>query len=134
MFSILKQLRQSWTDWCGDREMEQSIRSHLSANGYFGGTAKFQSVRLAAVQRPGWLQVYRFEVTARVAEPDEADVDHDRPASTGQASYHHLFGLVREDARSSDTSIRVFRSGDERRELFTRWSEGLIVARNGRSI
>ena len=61
MFELLGNLRKRWNDWCGDREMELAIRKHLTKNGFFGGTAKLQNVRLVAVQRPGWLQVFRFE-------------------------------------------------------------------------
>ena len=70
MIELLKNLRQRWNDWCGDRDMELAIRKHLSENGFFGGTAKLQNVRLVAVQRPGWLQVFRFEATARLRVDD----------------------------------------------------------------
>ena len=67
MLAYLKHLRQKWNDWCGDHDMELTIRKHLTANGFFGGTAKLRNVRLVAVKRPGWLQIYRFEATARVS-------------------------------------------------------------------
>ncbi len=63
MFEVLRNLRERWNDWCGDREMELAIRKHLNENGFFGGTATLRNVRLVAVQRPGWLQVFRFEAT-----------------------------------------------------------------------
>lgn len=124
----LKHLRQRWNDWCGDREMELAIRQHLSRNGYFGGTAKFRSVRLVAVQRPGWLQVYRFEATARiVAEADEHQPD---PPPV----YHELFGLVRDDIRHKISDVRVFQREEDRRCLFARWSDGLICLRGGHGL
>jgi hypothetical protein len=135
MFALLRDLRQRWANWAGDHEMENAIRRHLSDNGYFGGTAKLRAVRLAAVQRPGWLQVFRFEVTARVADHGVSDSraagDH---AEDFPATYHDLFGLVREDHRHNRTEIRVFRSSDQRAELFGRWSDGLLQLRGGRSI
>ena len=118
--------------------MENAIRRHLSDNGYFGGTAKLRAVRLAAVQRPGWLQVFRFEVTARVAGDGETESapdamqNEDAPEST--ATYHDLFGLVKEDHRHNQTEIRVFRSSDQRAELFGRWSDGLLQLRGGRAL
>lgn len=138
MFAFLRDLRQRWSNWSGDHEMENEIRRHLSDNGYFGGSAKFRAVRLAAVQRPGWLQVFRFDVTARVANISDADVDsadgvnEDSPESP--ATYHDLFGLVREDHRHNQTEIRVFRSSDQRAELFGRWSDGLLQLRSGRAL
>lgn len=124
----LQRLRQRWDDWCGDHEMEVAIRRHLTENGYFGGTAKFRGVRLVAVQRPGWLQVYRFEVTARVAELVEDDRPDPPPV------YHDLYGLVRDDIRHKINSVRVFNSEAERRALFTRWSDGLICLRGAHGL
>lgn len=121
MIGWLKHLRQRWNDWCGDRDMEITIRRHLTENGFYGGTAKLRNVRLVAVQRPGWLQVFRFEVTARV-RPAQGDVDS--PGS--QPQYRELFGLVRDDIRDNTNSVRVFEDAQQRRELFARWSEDLI--------
>lgn len=107
--------------------MEVAIKKHLSANGYYGGSAKLQNVRLVAVQRPGWLQVYRFEARARV---QVEEIEGPEP----EATYENLFGLVREDARKSQTSIRVFARSDQRRELFLRWSEDLIQLRGAQGL
>lgn len=128
IFANLRKLRGRWDDWCGDRDMEISIRKHLTENGYFGGSAKFRRVRLVAVQRPGWQQVFRFEVTARVAQSDVENVP-DRPAE-----YHELFGLVRDDIRHGTSVVRVFSSEDERRSLFARWSEGMIRLRGAHGL
>ncbi len=146
MFAFLRHLRERWSNWCGDAEMEKAIRQHLSDQGYYGGSAKLRNVRLAAVQRPGWIQIYRFEVTARVAAaartddgqsdspthpPAPAVAGDDHPAP---AVYHELFGLVREDHRYNQTSVRVFASAGQRLELFERWSDGLIQLRGGRGM
>ncbi|MFG0290614.1 MAG: hypothetical protein ACF8CQ_20735 [Rhodopirellula sp. JB044] len=138
-------LRKKWDDWCGDREMEMSIRSHLTQNGYFGHTAKFEAVRLVAVQRPGWLQIFRFEVTARV-NPTRSSTsgtgnrianaeysEHD-DVPDPDAEYHRLYGLVREDHRHNRSNVRVFQSESQRRELFQRWSDGLICLRGANGL
>ncbi|EMI57307.1 hypothetical protein [Rhodopirellula sallentina] len=147
-----QQLRKKWDDWCGDREMEMSIRSHLTQNGYFGHTAKFEAVRLVAVQRPGWLQIFRFEVTARVnpassstagtdsssagtdnmiANAEHSEHDH---GPDPEAEYHRLYGLVREDHRQNRSNVRVFQSESQRLELFQRWSDGLICLRGAKGL
>lgn len=143
MISFVRRLGQRWSDWCGDREMENAIRRHLTITGYYGRTAKLRQVRLAAVKRPGWMQVFRFEVTARLAVTGD-DSDDDAQANGAAASidanvsevptYHELFGLVREDQRSGQVEIHVFRSGEQRRELFALWSDGLLQLRGGRSM
>lgn len=123
----LKQLRERWENWTGDRQMELAIRSALSRQGYFGRTAQLKGVRLVAIQRPGWVQVYRFEVRARVAT--RADENGPDPA----AKYDHLFGLVRDDARHR-TDVQVFENEADRRELFHQWSEGLLCLRGAHGL
>ncbi len=82
-----------------------------------------QELRLVAVQRPGWLQVFRFEAVARVrAAADDETPDPD-------AEYQKLYGLVRDDFRHKISDIRVFDDESERRSLFARWSDGLICLR-----
>lgn len=133
--SILKRLQKRWDDWCGDREMEQMIRCHLSENGFFGNTAKLSRIRLAAVARPGWVQVYQFNVRARVridSDDDSFEDESDRGPEPDPV-YQELFGVLKDDARGKDTKIRVLPTTDDRDELFDRWSEGLIKTRGARS-
>lgn len=129
MIGWVKHLRERWNDWCGDHDMEVAIRQHLSDNGFFGGTAKLRNVRLVAVQRPGWLQVFRFEVTAR-QRPTDATGD----SLEGEPVYCELFGLFRDDIRHKVNSVRVFNDEVQRRELFQRWSEDLICLRGAQGL
>ncbi|MGB0595647.1 MAG: hypothetical protein ACPGLY_02965 [Rubripirellula sp.] len=124
-----KHLRQRYTDWCGDRDMEIAIRKHLTANGFFGGTAKLRNVRLVAVQRPGWLQVFRFEAQVRVRPTDDYD-----DVADPEAEYQLVYGLVRDDIRRNVNSIRTFAREDQRKELFARWSKDLICLRGAHSL
>ena len=128
MIGWFHHFRQRWNDWCGDREMELEIRKHLTSNGYYGATAKFRAVRLIAVQRPGWLQIYRFEATARLVS------DNDDPSPGQPAQYHELYGLVRDDIRHKISHVRVFESSAERQSLFARWSDGLICLRGAHGL
>lgn len=123
MLALIKHLKERWDNWSGDRDMELAIRKHLNQEGYFGGTAKIQHLKLVAVQRPGWLQVFRFEAVARL----RAETDDDSPDA--EAQYHTLYGLVRDDFRHNISDIRVFASENDRRNLFARWSDGLICLR-----
>ena len=74
MLDWIKHLKQRWDNWSGDRDMEMAIRKHLNREGYFGGTAKVQQLKLIAVQRPGWLQLFRFEAVARVRRENDEEV------------------------------------------------------------
>ena len=128
MFALLKDLQKKWNDWCGDREMETAIRRYLNENGFFGQSATLQNVRLVAIQRPGWLQVFRFEANARV----RLEIDDDSPDPAPE--YRDIFGLVRDDIRHRENTIRIFEEEQERRELFRRWSEDLICLRGAQGL
>lgn len=144
MLAFLREWSRRWSDWCGDADMEKAIRRHLSDNGYYGGSAKLRDVRLAAVQRPGWLQVFRFDATAKLVDPSDHEAEPSAASSTGspshaqpaagRAEFHELFGLVREDHRHGKISVRVFRSGDQRRQLFASWGDGLLQLRGGQAL
>lgn len=95
------------------------MRGFLSEQGFCGDSAKFSNVRLAAIQRPGWQQIFVFKVDAKVREP--------------AAEYGPLFGLVRQDERYDRLEIRVFRAQQERNALFEEWSRDLIRVRMSRS-
>lgn len=127
MIALLKSLREKWNNWCGDHEMELEIRKHLTKNGYYGSSVKFKNVRLVAVQRPGWLQIFRFEATARL-QVEETD------GPEPEATYDELYGLVRDDIRHKTTTVRVFHDPGQRRELFLRWSEDLIQLRGAQGL
>lgn len=129
MLSWLKHLYERWNNWCGDHDMELAIRQHLTKNGFFGRTAKLRNVRLVAVKRPGWLQVFRFEATARVA-PEGHSEDTPDPAP----QYRELYGLVRDDIRHKISDVRVFESEQERRSLFARWGDGLNCLRGAQGL
>ncbi|MFK8115566.1 MAG: hypothetical protein AB8B91_25440 [Rubripirellula sp.] len=128
MFEWFKHLSKRWNDWCGDHEMEQTIRRHLTESGFFGSTAKLRNVRLVAVKKPGWLQVFRFEATARVRPEGESEGPDPEP------EYRELFGLVRNDIRHDVNSVEAFEDETERQQLFQCWSEDLICLRGAQGL
>ncbi|MEM8885431.1 MAG: hypothetical protein AAGD14_15295, partial [Planctomycetota bacterium] len=67
----------------GNKITEAEVRRWLIAEGYGAKTAVFDEVELHAIKRPGWVQVYRYGLTALT--PDERKVP--------------LFGAVRDDGR-----------------------------------
>jgi len=123
-FNWLKRLMDRWKNWAGDHEMEIAIRRHLSNRGYRGAAAELKSVKLIAIQRPGWIQIYRFEA---VATPQPADAE---PAGSSQSELSSvlLYGLVRDDGRTH-SEVEVFVHPARRIELFQQWSKGMITLR-----
>ncbi len=104
--------RERWTNWVGDREMELSIRKRLTAAGYYGNTAKLTRVQLVALERPGWVQVYRFEYSAKKVGQTEM--------ATGEG-WTNGFGVVSEDARKMKSEVRLFQTRSQ-------WIDGLRTA------
>ena len=130
MLGWFTHLQKKWNDWCGDHEMELAIRRQLTEDGFYGRTAKLRKVRLVAVERPGWLQVFRFEATARVCQDDGFECDGPDP----EADYQEIYGLVRDDIRHKINDVRVFEDEAERSELFAQWSENLICLRGAQGL
>lgn len=93
-----------------NRYTEKDIRIWLDAHGYFGNTAKVHELELHAIQRPGWLQVFRFRLEAK----------------SRSGNWVTLFGAVRDDERSKEISIQTFEQFSQQQRLLSEWSEGLI--------
>lgn len=118
MLALLRHLRERWSNWCGDRDMELAIRQQLTDSGYYGRTAKLMRVRVVAIKRPGWVQIYQFDAQARLQQDDEA-----------QATDVTLFGLVHDDGRSK-SRVFLFPDTQTRLEKFTELSADMLVLRN----
>lgn len=116
MWSWLTKLQERWSGWVSDRDMERSMRQRLTTLGFYGDSAAFKSLRLVAIQRPGWLQVYSFSVDAR----HRASVDP-QPV--------RLFGLVRQDERYNRCDVEVFSEATGRQQLYQQWTTDLIRLR-----
>lgn len=128
MKSWFEHLKQRWNDWCGDRDMEIAIRKHMTDSGFYGQTAKIQNVRLVAVQRPGWLQVYRFEAMVRAKPVNEHESEPSEP------QYRYVSGLVKDDIRFKVQTVRTFTSERDRRACFAQWTDGLICLRGAQGL
>ena len=105
------------SSFIGYRVTEREISDWLSKHGYKGKSAKFAEVELHAIQRPGWLQIFRFELT--VLDSNGLSVQ--------------LFGAVRADERYGPPHISVYPETAARDEQLAEWSEGLITQRRHRS-
>lgn len=100
----------------GNKCAEKDIRDWLSENGYIGRSAKFSEIELHAIKRPGWLQIFRFELQGLTA--------------TNQSV--QLFGAMNSDERYGPPKIVVFEDLAMRDTQLAEWSEGLITQRRHR--
>lgn len=112
---MFAELIKRWSNWTGDKRLTEAIRRELRNSGYAVSTAEIRQVRLAAIERPGWVQVYRFAVATSTRDENP----HKREEVM-------LLGLSREDGRK--TRIDVLLTKDEIiwRKQLDEWSDGLI--------
>ena len=102
----------------GNKFLEHDLRAWLEAGGYYGRSAELEELELAAVGRPGWVQVFRFRVRAKRKKTGE---------------WETLRGLVRDDERVQNradrTRVRVTTDDADHAAAFADWSEGLLRLR-----
>ena len=95
----------------GNKVTEKDIRDYLTENGYYGRSAVMRDLTLTAVQRPGWVQVFQFEVRAKSVEGEWQD----------------LFGACRDDEAAEEFDVYLSPNQSERDEQLATWSEGLFT-------
>jgi hypothetical protein len=100
----------------GNKAAEKDIRDWLSLNGYIGKTARFAEIELHAILRPGWLQVFRFELEVVTVGDQKVQ----------------LFGGMHSDERYGPPNIVVYKDMTARDDQLAAWSEGLITQRRHR--
>ena len=93
-----------------NRSAEKDIREWLSSQGMCGRTAEFCEVELHAIQRPGWLQIFQFEVKVRNANKEKL----------------HFYGAMRSDERYGKPKIAVSLNVEQRDVQLEDWSRNLI--------
>ena len=106
---MFRHLLDRWKNWVGDRSLELAIRKQLVKQGYPRQASRIIEPRMIAIQRPGWVQVWRFRVETK----------HNGQPIT-------LCGAARDDGRVGTKVLISTESAAVQRQL-AEWSEGLIV-------
>ena len=112
----LARLHKRWRTYTGDRDLELAIRVELRQRGLKAQAARILDTRLGAIERPGWVQVYRFFVEGERQ-------DDNSPC--------RLFGVARLDERNRG-AVMVFDYEQQREAQFDVWAEGLVRSRQHR--
>lgn len=98
---------------------ERRLRRTLSGEGWQGATAKIIELELVAIERPGWVQFFVFEVMAE--RPEE-------PSDEGSnAEPERLTGVLRDDGRDG-CSIQYAETASDREAIVAEWSTTAIRA------
>ena len=109
-----------------NRTTEKDLRAWLDKNGFYGNSAQIKELELHAIQRPGWLQIFSFQVKAKSRyEIDVTEGDND--------PWGDFFGVVRDDERrkgDNKTQVELFPELQQQQEKLHQWSDGLIRRRD----
>jgi len=112
---MFRHLIDRWKNWIGDAELERAIRNELVRLGFPRQASQLHNTRLYAIQRPGYVQVWSFEV------------DTNRNSESLQ-----LYGAARDDTRNEGrkaASVVISPNQSVVSQQLEEWSEGLIVRR-----
>lgn len=111
---MFRELLERWKNWLGDHELEQAIRDELVRQGYPRQASRIVEAQMVAIERPGWVQVWRFGV----------ETTHD-------SAPVRLYGAARDDGRFG-TEVLISRDEPPIARQLASWSDGLIVRRRAR--
>ncbi|MBL8890673.1 MAG: hypothetical protein JNL67_11910 [Planctomycetaceae bacterium] len=98
--------------WIGYRVTEKEILDWMKRQGYSTSANKLSQVHLYALQRPGWIQVFLFQVEV-----------------SKENGPRYFYGAMRSDERYGEPEIKLFENQWERLHQLQEWSVGLIVRR-----
>ena len=96
-----------------NRVTEKDLRDWLEQREHYGRSARISELELAAIQKPGWVQIFRFRASAKHKTKE---------------SWEELRGLIRDDEREG-CEVRLAESEEELDKMFQHWSDGMLVTR-----
>jgi hypothetical protein len=99
----------------GNKSTEKDLRDHFEEIGYFGRSVKFLKLELKAIERPGWVQVFKFHVQAKRQNAD----------------WEQHFGLCRIDERNGTFEVQLFGSPEQQQEAFQHDTVDMITHSRG---
>ena len=120
----------------GNRVTEKDIRDWLDANGHVGRSAKIDDLELHAIERPGWVQVFEFQVRSKTLSAQISD-QHDKFESESEPVWQDRFGVVLDDERKRTQALRtqiwVFEDRAGQQAKLESVSEGMLLRNSATS-
>jgi len=117
-----------------NRSTEADVRSWLNNNGFAGKTAKFEELELHAIQRPGWVQVFRFCARVKYHPLDNSNLEADGDVVT---DWQEVFGVALDDERERKQNkkihIWVFNNPVEQKEKLNLISNDFLICKKGQN-
>lgn len=123
-------------DLIRNKATESDIRDWLDENGFYGRRAEFESVELFAIGRPGWKQLFRFEVRAAVRSDEQLPDAFDEKWGPGCSEKKTIWGAILDDerlAKSKQKQVEIFDEETALEVCLDDWSTGMISASSSRA-
>lgn len=114
---MFENIRKWWSSWIGDRDAELAIRQALKKEGLRGDSAKITNMKLVAVRRPGWSQLYAFDASVNIGTIEQPEM-------------RNYFGLMKQDERYNKADVCVLQNAFARKKQFEEWADGMHRLRN----
>ena len=116
-----------------NRTTESDVRTWLNKNGFVGKSAKFNELELHAIQRPGWVQVFKFCARVKCRPLDNEGREAE---SSDQLGWQEVFGVAfddeRERKRDKKTQVWLFKEPAEQKEkldqVFESWKSSRLLS------
>ncbi len=117
-----------------NRSTEADVRTWLNKNGFAGKTAKFEELELHAIQRPGWVQVFRFCARVKYRPFGENNKEQNK---NEERDWQQVFGVALDDERirtqSKRTKIWLFKNPAEQQEKLNLISSDFLICKKGQN-
>ena len=115
----------------GNRVTEKDIRDWLEGNGFVGRTAKIRELELHAIRRPGWVQVFEFDLSARLRPNESETTTTQEFDSSSDTDWIERFGVVLDDERNRTQELRtqiwLFENRSDQQNKLEEVSQGMLV-------
>ena len=119
-----------------NRVTEKDIRDWLTLGGFDGRGAKIDDLELHAIERPGWVQVFRFFAQIRQTDLSSNELDFDVEKTEDEEveelpDYISRYGVVLDDERirnvQNRTKIWIYEEAESRQKKLDELSIGKFV-------
>ncbi len=117
-----------------NRSTEADVRTWLNENGFVGKTAKFNLLELHAIQRPGWVQVFKFCARVKYKPLENKAINSEDGNHLG---WREFFGVALEDERErkqkEKTQVWLFDDQLKQQEKLNSISADFLVCKKGQN-
>ena len=93
----------------GNKVTEKDLRDYLATQSYYANSARVHELELVGIERPGWVQYFRFHVEAKHEED----------------GWREFFGVIRDDERNS-FDVHLFDAAADQQDAIDTMTAGCI--------